>query len=235
MQTRIRRNGWLSCFVWVAMACLGMIVGHAEAQDQVVTSRPCHFDANAAPVVGPACLLARVSLGALPVEAVYWHLDTFADVATANAAKDARGVVVEDYGKTWLFTIAPKAWHAKGSTRVAVIGPLPTKPAKAFDAEYIHSMFAPGTTAPVHKHSGPEAFYALAGDTCLEMPDGMHVAKGPGNTLVMPGGEPMLLMATGATARRAFALVLHDATQPATTRVTEWKPAGLCQADAGGA
>lgn len=27
-------------------------------------------------------------------------------------------------------------------------------------------------SAPIHKHSGPEAFYALDGDTCLEMPGG---------------------------------------------------------------
>ena len=233
MQTRVERNRWLKRFAWVAMACLGVVAGHANAQDQVVTSRACHFD-KAAPVIGPACLLARVSVGALPAEPVYWHLDTFANVAAANAAKDARSVVVQDYGKIWLFTIAPKQWHAKGATFVALIGPLPLKQAPAFDAEYSQSMFAPGTTAPVHKHSGPEAFYALDGDTCLEMPDGVHAAKGPGNSLMMPGGEPMLLMATGTNTRRAFALVLHDSTQPATTRVTEWKPAGLCKADAAG-
>jgi len=105
MQTRVERNRWLKRFAWVAMACLGVVAGHANAQDQVVTSRACHFD-KAAPVIGPACLLARVSVGALPAEPVYWHLDTFANVAAANAAKDARSVVVQDYGKIWLFTIA---------------------------------------------------------------------------------------------------------------------------------
>ncbi|WP_448101553.1 hypothetical protein [Luteibacter jiangsuensis] len=44
----------------------------------------------------------------------------------------------------------------------------------------------------------------------------------------MPGGPPMLLMAIGTVPRRGFALILHDSTQPPTTRVTDWKPAGLC-------
>ncbi|WP_158882030.1 hypothetical protein [Rhodanobacter sp. L36] len=110
---------------------------------------------------------------------MYWHLDTFADPAAANAAKDARSVVVEDYGKVWLFTIAGKGRRAKGTTHVARIGPLSVTSAAAFDAEYVHSLFAPGTTAPVHKHSGPEAFYALEGDTCIEMPDGAHVTEDP--------------------------------------------------------
>jgi hypothetical protein len=55
-----------------------------------------------------------------------------------------------------------------------------------------------------------------------------HDARFPRRHLVMPGGPPMLLMAIGTVPRRGFALILHDSTQPPTTRVTDWKPAGLC-------
>jgi TolB protein len=203
--------------------------GQARAQDVVVTSRPCSIEATRDPVPGPACLVGRAEIGRLPADAVYWHIDTFPDIASANAARGSNGTVVTDFGKVWLFTIAGKAWRAKGGAHVAAIGPLPVQPADAFVAEYVHSMFSPGDSAPIHRHSGPEAFYALDGDTCLEMPHGVLTGKGPGNTLIMPAGEPMLLMAAGSVPRRAFALVLHDATLPATTRVGTWKPKGLCK------
>lgn len=207
----------------------------AARSDLVVTSRPCLPEQTAHPTPGPACLVASQDLGALPDEPVYWHIDTFATEAAANAAKTARGTVVTDYGQVWLFTIEGRSWRARSGTHKATIGPLPVEPAAAFSAEYVHSMFAPGMSAPVHKHSGPEGFYAIDGDTCLEMPGGVHTASGPGNSLVMQGGPPMLLMATGTRPRRAFALVLHDATQPATTRVTDWKPEGRCVAAPPGA
>ena len=195
----------------------------------VVTSRPCPAGVATEPP-GPACLLARKALGALPDEPIYWHIDNYPDEAAARAAMDRHGAVVSDFGKVWLFTIAGESWRAPGGTHVATVGPLPVTKAASFDAEYVHSYFSPGMSAPVHKHSGPEAFYAIDGDTCLEMKSGIHTGHGPGNTIVMPGEEPMLLMAIGNTPRRAFALILHDADLPATTRVTNWSPPGRCAA-----
>lgn len=208
-------------------AVLIVLAWPSMAQDVVVTSRPC--DAGTKPLApGPACLIARTDMGALPDEPVYWHIDTFPDEATANAARGTTGTVVRDFDRIWLFTISGKTWRAEGGSHIADIGPLPVKPAASFSAEYVHSYFLPGMSAPVHKHSGPEAFYAVDGDTCLEMPGGVQRGHGPGNALVMPGGEPMLLMATGKVPRRAFALVLHDSTQAATTRVSDWTPSGTC-------
>ena len=230
-----RFPGAIRCAVALAVCAQAFSPGVAQTQDPgaVVTSLPCHFgDAPATP--GPACLLAHQELGALPDEPTYWHIDKFADHAQAQQAKEANGTVVTDYGKVWLFTVAGKAWHAKGGTHVATIGPLPVTKADAFSAEYLHSVFAPGMSAPIHKHSGPEAFYALDGDTCLEMPGGAHVGTGPGNQLIMPGGDPMLLMAIGKVPRRAFALILHDSKLPPTTRVADWKPEGICQAKLSG-
>ncbi len=218
----------LSCLCVASVAALLCLPSIAQTQDpgSVVTSKPCQPGASLTP--GPACLLAHQDIGALPDEPVYWHIDTFPDESGTRAAKSPTSTVVVDFGKVWLFTVAGKHWHASGGMHVATIGPFPVIKAKSFSADYVHSYFAPGMSAPLHKHSGPEGFYAVDGDTCLEMPDGAQTGFGPGNAQVMPGGEPMLLMAIGKTPRRAFALILHDATQPATTRISDWQPAGRC-------
>jgi hypothetical protein len=39
----------------------------------------------------------------------------------------------------------------------------------------------------------------------------------------------MLLMAIGGVPRQGFALILHDALQPATTLSQAWQPKGLCK------
>jgi hypothetical protein len=77
-------------------------------------------------------------------------------------------------------------------------------------------------------HSGPEAFFAVEGDTCLETPDGVRIGRGAGNQLMIEAGPPMLLMAIGKVPRKGFALILHDADQPPTTLTHAWRPAGLC-------
>jgi hypothetical protein len=192
-------------------------------------SRPCPIAAEAAP--GPACLLAKVEVGTLAGSPIYWHLNVYPSAARAQADLTPRGIVIEEFGKHWLFTIADEHWRPRSGQSIAKIGPLPIKPAVSFTAEYLRSIFEPGTAAPVHIHSGPEAFYALSGNTCLETPDGVQIAKGPGNTLVLQGGPPMLLMATGSEIRKGFALILHDSALPPTTLVDDWRPKGLCRKD----
>jgi quercetin dioxygenase-like cupin family protein len=84
-------------------------------------------------------------------------------------------------------------------------------------------------TSNTHTHSGPEAWYTLSGQTCLETPDGVMVGRADGPPVIVPQGSPMHLTATGATERRALVLILHDASQPATTLSHDWKPKGLCK------
>lgn len=191
------------------------------------TTRPC----GAAEEPGPACLLVRQQITSLPNGDVYWHLDRFPSRTAASAAGIRSSVVVEAFGSTWLFTVAKQHWHARRGQHVAAIGPLRLAPASTYAAEYLRSVFIPGATAPLHVHSGPEAFFAVNGDTCLETPDGVIVGRGPGNSLMVQAGRPMLLMALGKGPRQGFALILHDANQPATTLSQAWKPQGLCAAN----
>jgi len=228
--SRIGKPFVVMCACLATATVLRPFPAAAQSQDPggIVTSIPCRFDGTP-PAPGPACLLAHQELGPLAKARVYWHIDTFPDEASALRAKGSFGTVVTDYGKVWLFTVEDKEWRPSGGTHVATVGPMELTKAPSFSAEYIHSFFNPGMSAPIHKHSGPEGFYAIEGDTCVEMPGGAHTGFGPGNTVVMPEGQPMLLMAIGKTPRRAFALILHDSKQPSTTRIADWKPAGICQ------
>ena len=201
------------------IACLWMSPAWGQA-----SSRPCSEKEE----VGPACLIGHRNLSAVRSEPLFWHLETFRSVRAAQRAAGPNGTVVTAYGKTWLFTIERRQWRSRGGKHVAAIGPLALEPAPAYSVHYLRAVFNPGMTAPLHVHSGPEAFYALTGDSCLETPDGAQVARGRGNQLLVRGGPPMLLMALGTVPRRGFAAIVHDARRPATTLINDWKPEGLC-------
>jgi quercetin dioxygenase-like cupin family protein len=171
---------------------------------------------------------AHAVLGPLPQSPIFWHLDTYSTLAEAEAAKGPRGTVVESLGKVWLLTIDVAGWRPPRGARVAEIGPLPVREDANSAAQYMEAIFTPGMTAPAHRHSGPEAWYTVAGETCLETPDGKLVGRAGGSYVIVPGGPPMHLTATGTEIRRALVLILHDSTQPPTTPVHDWAPKGLC-------
>jgi quercetin dioxygenase-like cupin family protein len=205
-----------------AILTMSPLMAHAQA-----TSRTCVGQAGETP--GPACLAGNEMLGALPPGPLYWNIYTFADTSAAARAKPLHGTIVEAFGKVWLFDIGAKGRALEGGRHLTDVGPLPTDAAPGdFSAEYLKSTFAPGQTAPVHVHSGPEAFYALSGGSCLETPDGVQVARGEGHALMVRRGPPMLLMAIGETSRQGFALILHDKEAPPTTLTSAWTPKGLC-------
>ena len=172
---------------------------------------------------------ANAPLGKLAAPSVFWHLDSYATRAEAEAVKGPRGAVVESLGKVWLFTIAEAGWRPSNGLRVADIGPLPISPDANYTAQYMEAIFIPGMTAPAHRHSGPEAWYTVTGETCLETPQGTTVGRAGGQHVIVPGGPPMHLTATGTETRRALVLILHDSSQPATTLAHDWTPRGLCR------
>src|SRR5437588_11811063 len=56
-------------------------------------------------------IIAEQRLGKLSQRQMFWHLDTYATRAEAEAARGPRGTVVESLGKAWLFTIAEAGWR----------------------------------------------------------------------------------------------------------------------------
>jgi quercetin dioxygenase-like cupin family protein len=172
--------------------------------------------------------LAEQPLGALPERALFWHLDTFGTRRRAEAAKGPRSTVVEAFGQTWLLTIAERGWRAAGGNRVADIGPLPRPAAAQFTAMYLEATFVPGGSVAAHRHSGPEVWYTLSGEQCLETPEGRTIARA-GESTIIRGGLPMALLTRGTETRRSVVLILHDSSQPASTFVNDWAPKGLCE------
>ena len=87
----------------------------------------------------------------------------------------------------------------------------------------------PGMKSSIHRHSGPEAWYTIQGETCLDTPNGTQVGRAGGPPVIVPGGPPMELTATGTTTRESLVLILHDASRPPTSMESTWKPRGRCQ------
>jgi quercetin dioxygenase-like cupin family protein len=174
-------------------------------------------------------IVASHAIGALKQSPSYWHITSFPTrTAAAEQGQDARSTVIEALGKVWLMTIADPNWHAAGGTRVAKIGPLPIMPGTDYTAQFMEAVFQPGMKSTVHRHSGPEAWYTLSGESCLETPQGRMVGRAGGSQVIVPGGPPMELTASGSGTRKALVLILHDSGQPATTPASDWHPKGLC-------
>ena len=214
----------------VLLGALALTTLAPAAVQAQATSRTCAGQAGE--TAGPACLVAHQDLGALPPGPLYWNIYTFADAQAARRAGSPRGSVIEAFGRVWLFAIGGKGGELEGGRHLADVGPLPVEAAPGdFSVEYLKSTFTPGATAPVHVHSGPEAFYAISGASCLETPDGVQVARGAGHSLMVRRGPPMLLMAIGHETRQGFAMILHGEGSPPTMLTSAWTPKGLCPKD----
>lgn len=173
-------------------------------------------------------IIAHDPIGQLPSQP-FWYLDVYSTRAAAEAVKGPRGTVVESLGKIWLLTIEKAGWRPAKGEHMAEIGPLPIVTGEKYTAQYMEAILNPGMSSAIHTHAGPEAWYTLAGETCLETPEGKLLGRAGGDPVIVPGGPPMLLTATGAEQRRALVLVLHQSSKPATTLVHDWTPKGLCK------
>ncbi len=157
---------------------------------------------------------------------VYWHLRTFPSRAAAEAAKAATGIVVEEDGRVWLSEFGPRDSTLRGGESVAVIGPLELPRAKTYDAVLSYAVMRPGDRSLVHTHPGPEGWYMLAGEQCLETQAGTKKAA-TGESLTVPPNVPMELSIVGTTIRRSLVLIIHDSAQTAIIP-SDWKPSGAC-------
>jgi quercetin dioxygenase-like cupin family protein len=158
---------------------------------------------------------------------VYWFLYTFPTRSAAEAAKTPTGVVVEEDGKVWLNELASVPSRAQVGTLVSRVGPLVLPPAPTYTAIYSYAVMAPGQRSRVHTHPGPEGWYVLAGEQCLETSVGVFRGRAA-ETVVVPGNVPMELYITGSALRRALVVVVHDSRQPRGTP-SSWSPPGACR------
>ena len=162
-----------------------------------------------------------------PKRQVYWQIGTFANRAAAEAARSATGIVVEEDGRVWLSEFGSRDLMVKGGQAVATVGPLQLPPAKAFTAVLSYAVMRPGDRSRVHTHPGPEGWYMIVGEQCLETPSGANRAKA-GGTMTVPPNVPMQLSIKGTEVRKSLVLVLHDSSQ-ARGMASQWSPPGACR------
>ncbi|MEP7247403.1 MAG: hypothetical protein ABI885_27480, partial [Gammaproteobacteria bacterium] len=181
---------------------------------------------------------AITKLGVLARSPLYWHLDSFADRASAENNRSSAGTVVDGHGKHWLFTIAEQAWRPRAGERVAIIGPLVVDSDVSYTARYLETVVSPGFqdgNGKGHRHPGPEAWYVVAGAQCLETPNGVMTGRA-GQGMLAPEGWPMAIASLGPELRRTVVLVLHRSDEPYVMPVNakpdsphaHWEPKGLC-------
>jgi quercetin dioxygenase-like cupin family protein len=157
---------------------------------------------------------------------VYWHLRAFPSRKIAEAAKSASGLVVEEDGRVWLSEFGPRNFALQGGEPIAIVGPLQLPTARSYAAVLSYAVMRPGDDSRVHTHPGPEGWYVLAGEQCLETPAGATRTRA-GGTMTVGGNIPMELNVTGTVIRRAFALVIHDSAQERGIP-SDWKPSRAC-------
>ena len=167
-------------------------------------------------------IIVSEALGQLPEGQVFWSLYNFSDRTAAEEVKRSCETVFESLGKVWLSHIGNNNWQTKGGERVAEIGPLPIKPGVTYHAAHMEAVFSPGMRANIRRHSGPEAWHTVAGETCLETPEKTYLGRAGGPAVIVPEGPPMALTATGTETRKAVVLILHDASKPHTTLASDW-------------
>ena len=160
-------------------------------------------------------------------KAANWHLDRFDSLEAAKRAAGADGVAAEAHGSVWLMTVEPRTEDHHGGVHVAWIGPLAPPAADRYSMRVMSSLLWPGTTTPVHTHPGPEVFYVVAGEQCLETPDVAHHLRA-GETLVLPAGVIMRGRVTGSSERRLLSLVLYDGAHPPSHDVASPPPLASC-------
>jgi len=206
-----------------------LVLSCAQLLAQGVAGKVCKPMSQRTQEVG-CWIIADDPVGQLEKSPVFWHLDVYATRNKAEADKGPRSTIFESMDNVWLMTIENQKWRPAHGNRVAEIGPLPIAAGEKYSAQYMEAIFTPGMTAPAHIHSGPEAWYTMAGETCLETSDGrVQVGRPGGPAVIVPAGLSMHLTATGTEQRRALVLILHETSKSATTQVDDWAPKGLCK------
>lgn len=174
-------------------------------------------------------LLVRTQLGAIPNAPLFWHLSAFPTRSAAEKARRQGDMLAEAAGQVWLFSFGPQSQARTGEAGVVSVGPLPLPEAMSHQVEIYYVVMPAGMHTLVHTHPGPEAWYVLEGEQCLETPLGAIRARAGDGAVAPPGGTPMRLTNNGSLARRALFIVIHPPQSP-WSAPSDWRPSGACDA-----
>lgn len=158
-------------------------------------------------------------------ESLFWHIQQFDTLAAAQAeaARHRWSAVAQAHGRIWLYVLGDAHQAIAGGTPRAVIGPLmvPAGPAKAYFAE---AVFPPGMRTRVHAHPGPEAFYVVEGEQCMETPGDRRIIPAGGSDIVTGG----LHIQGAPKGRRNLVLILAPTAAAPVMPGGDWVPSDFC-------
>ncbi len=175
----------------------------------------------------PGCYMTNVVELADAPPMLYWHIREFDAADEAQAQAEAQrhrwAAVTRIHGRTWLYVLSERDAAISGGTARAVIGPLtvPRTPATALFSE---AIFPPGMRTRVHSHPGPEAFYVVEGEQCMESPTDRRVI-GAGGTYIVASGPHLQAAPKG---RRNLVLILAPAGMAPVVPGGDWTPGAYC-------
>ncbi len=157
--------------------------------------------------------MAEKKIATLPPGPLFWHIETFADLAQAQAAASPWSLVAESAGKIWLFTLGSAGGTTQGGTKVTELGPIPQVVAAQYLLRINEASGSPGSITPTHTHPGSEAFFVLSGEQSIRGPDGvMRVMTGQAEA--GRGADiPMQVSSSGSTDLHALVMFVVDATR----------------------
>jgi quercetin dioxygenase-like cupin family protein len=199
----------------------------AQALPQAVaTPDPCANEARSGGGAAGCFWNASINLGPMP-QVLYWHIDRFADAASAESARTLYGrVTVALGGQIFLQTVNDMpGWSAAGGERIATVGPLLVPAGPDLTARFMELTLSTGGGPEVLFPSGPQALILLDGRLCIETPLGAQELE-PGGSAIVPTGVPAAPRARGST--RALVLVVHPSAATWIGAPSNWVPAGRC-------
>lgn len=213
----------------VLAACVPLVLTPSDSA--AARTAQDHAPEVAGPLAGGRQLAVK-PFSTLPSGVLYLRFENFPTTGAAQRTVTPASAVVEWAGKVWLITLGPKGQRTPGGTFVAQIGPVPPVPrAPGYVLDVNEADFGADMKAQVarqvHTHPGPEIFYLLTGEQCLETPKGTMRARA-GEGMVAPADTPMQLNIVGSARRDAFFVVVHDSAKPRMT-MSDWHPAGACE------
>jgi quercetin dioxygenase-like cupin family protein len=159
-------------------------------------------------------LIAKTKFTSLPSGPLVWRFENFVTMEAGQGASTTASVIVEAAGKVWVITLASKGSRSKGGTFVAETDELPPiPPGSSYEIVVYEADLGPDAIVPAHTHSGPETWYLLTGEQCLELPDRV-VRAHAGETMFAPADTPMKLNIIGPGKRDALFIIVHESSSP---------------------
>lgn len=172
----------------------------------------------------PGCYLAReMQLDGPPPE-LWWHIHEFGSIVAAEAKAHRWAATTAAHGRFWLYVLAGRELPLRNGKRRAVVGPLTVPDGKTVIARFIQADFPPGMRTSVHRHPGLEAFYVVAGEQCMEHPEGRRKLRA-GDIFIVPVGPHVQAAPKG---RKNLALILHRPGEQWNIPVSDWTPSQFC-------